>query len=125
MDSQSAHAPLDEALAGLAAGQVEEALSGLVAHLAAVRGASSPESWNAYLTQVRTHPIREAIHRDPFAFRCYAKPRGYSPDATTLDFVLRARDLPVKSRDPVGAIHHFATHGQVARAVHFRRDAVA
>ena len=118
-------APLDAALEGLRQGRAEESLSTLVAALAAMRGASSAESWNAFLGKVRAHPLREAIHKDPFAFRCYSKPRGYSPDAVALDYVLRAREMKARSRDPVGAIHHFATHGQLARALVFRRDCVA
>ena len=117
--------PLDKALEGLRQGRAEESLATLVTELAAMRGASSAESWNAFLSKMRAHPLREAIHREPFSFRCYSKPRGYSPDAVALDYVLRAREMKVRSRDPVGAIHHFATHGQVARALLFRRDAVA
>jgi len=118
-------APLDAALEGLRQGRAEESLATLVTELAAVRGASSAESWNAFLAKLRAHPLREAIHREPFSFRCYSKPRGYSPDAVALDYVLRAREMKVRSRDPVGAIHHFATHGQAARALLFRRDSIA
>ena len=118
-------APLDVALAGLRQGRVEESLSALVAELAALRAASTAESWNALLGKLRAHPLCEAIHKDPFAFRCYSKPRGYAPDAVALDYVLRAREMKVRARDPVAAIHHFATHGQAARALVFRRDAVA
>jgi len=125
MDAAISLAPLDAALDWLRQGRAEESLSTLVSELAARRGASSAESWNAFLAEARAHPLREAIHRDPFAFRCYSKPRGYTPDAPCLDYVLRARDMPVRSRDPVSAIHHFATHGQMARALMFRRDAVA
>jgi extracellular factor (EF) 3-hydroxypalmitic acid methyl ester biosynthesis protein len=125
MQAARSDAPLDAALEGLRQGRAEEALSALVTHLASVRRDSSPEAWGEYVARVRNHPIREEIHRDPFALRCYSKPRGYTPDATALDFVLRARDLPVKSRDPLGSIHHFTTNGQLARALRFRRDAIA
>jgi len=118
-------APLDVALAGLRQGRVEESLSALVAELAALRAASTAESWNALLGKLRAHPLCEAIHKDPFAFRCYSKPRGYAPDAVALDYVLRAREMKVRARDPVAAIHHFATHGQAARALLFRRDSIA
>ena len=125
MDAATPLAPLDEALEGLRQGRAESSLDALVAHLAKVRHASSAESWNAFLAKVRGHPLCEMIHRDPFAFRCYSKPRGYTPDAAAVDYVLRARDLPVKSRDPVSAIHHYAINGQMARALRFRRDAIA
>ncbi|HEX4763266.1 MAG TPA: hypothetical protein VFU92_02980, partial [Usitatibacter sp.] len=115
MEAEIPMAPLDVALAGLRQGRVEESLSALVAELAALRAASTAESWNALLGKLRAHPLCEAIHKDPFAFRCYSKPRGYAPDAVALDYVLRAREMKVRSRDPVGAIHHFATHGQAAR----------
>jgi SAM-dependent methyltransferase len=65
------------------------------------------------------------LHRDPFTLRCYSKPRGYAADAPALDYVLRARELAVRSSDPVSALHHFMTHGETARALCFRRDAIA
>ena len=116
---------LDAALEGLGRGRVAESLDPLVATLARVRRTSSAEEWNRVVERVRAHPLREAIHRDPFAFRCYSKPRGYAGDGVALDYVLRARELTGKSRDPIGRLHDYATNGATGRALRFRRDAIA
>ncbi|MGZ5098387.1 MAG: class I SAM-dependent methyltransferase [Usitatibacter sp.] len=119
---RAARAPLDEILDGLRCGAVGEALDALVAHLAEMRGRSSPESWLHYMGVARAHPLREFVHRDPFAFRCYAKPRGYPANATAQDYVLRVRERAHRSADALGDLHHYTTHGQTARALRFRRD---
>jgi hypothetical protein len=120
--SRATLAPLDRALEGLRCGAVGEALDALVAHLAQTRECSSPESWSRYMGVARAHALREFVHRDPFASRCYAKPRGYAADATAQDYVLRVREPAHRSADALGALHHYTTHGETARALRFRRD---
>ena len=122
-DSPDAH--FDTALEGIRQGHVEEALDGLVAALARLRRGSSVESWNRVVARARNHGLREAIHADPYVLRCYSKPRGYAPDGVALDYVLRSRELPKRSRDPVAAIHHYTTQKESAQALIFRRDAIA
>ena len=124
-DRDSPDAPFDAALEGIREGHVERSLDGLVAALARLWRGSSAESWQRTVARARNHPLREALHADPYVLRCYSKPRGYAPDGVALDYVLRARELPKRSRDPVAAIHHFTTHKASAQALLFRRDAVA
>jgi len=124
-DRESPDAPFDTALEGIRQGNVEEALDGLVASLARLWRGSSAESWNRVVARARNHPLCEAIQGDPYVVRCYSKPRGYAPDGVALDYVLRARDLPRRSRDPLAKIHHYTTHKASAQALLFRRDAVA
>jgi len=124
-ESQGTDPVFDAALAGLAAGRVAESLDPLVSTLARVRRTSTIEEWNRVVGRARAHPLLAAIHADPFAARCYSKPRGYAADGVALDYVLRPRELPVKGRDPAGRLHDYATNGETARALRFRRDAVA
>lgn len=117
--------PLDAVLDLARGGGVHEALDGLNAALAAVRRHASAESWQRAVATARTHALREFVHRDPFTFRCFAKPRGYAGDAIALDYVLRRRDLAVRATDPVADLHHYTTHGVLARALLHRREIVA
>jgi extracellular factor (EF) 3-hydroxypalmitic acid methyl ester biosynthesis protein len=106
-------------------GGVREALDALNASLAIVRRSASPEAWLRAVARSRAHPLRDFIHRDPFTFRCFAKPRGYPGDATAVDYVLRRRDLAIRAADPVAELHHYTTHGALARALLHRRDLTA
>lgn len=116
---------LDAALHALHRGEVRAALDALAADLALLRRSGTPEAWDAAIREARAHELREVLHRDPFTYRCYAKPRGYCPDGPALDYVLRARHLAVPSADLVARLHQWATRGQAARALHFRRDSIA
>lgn len=121
----AARALLDHALESIRHGEVQPAFDGLVAGLAEARRAASPREWDAIVRDARAHPLREVLHRDPFTYRCYAKPRGYCPDGVALDYVLRGRELRAPSADPVAQLHHCTTRGATARALRFRRDAIA
>jgi hypothetical protein len=116
---------LDDVLATARAGRIEEALSRIVASLAAVRARSAPETWTRVLAAARAHPLRGFLHLDPFILRCYARPRGVAGDARALDFALRGRPLEMPLADAAAALHQCVIRGQTARALRFRRDALA
>ena len=116
---------LDDTLARARAGGVEKALARLVANLAAVRADSAPETWSRVMAAARAHPLRGFMHLDPFTLRCYARPRGHAADATALDFMLRPREIAGPIADPAAALHQCMIRGQTARALRFRRDALA
>jgi hypothetical protein len=117
--------PLDAALELARGGGVREALDGLNRAMATMRRFAAREAWQAAVAAAREHPLREFVHRDPFTFRCFARPRGYCADGASLDYVLRRRELAVRASDPVAELHHYMTHGALARALLFRRDLVA
>jgi hypothetical protein len=117
--------PLDAVLELARSGGVREALGGFNKAMAAMRRGVSEPAWARLVESARLHPLREFVHRDPFTFRCFARPRGYPGDATALDYVLRRRDLAVRAPDPVAELHHWTTHGSLARALLHRRDLVA
>ena len=129
-ESADSHAPADpaaalDAILSLAReGAVPPALDRLNRFLAGARRAGS-ESWLRLVGLARAHPLREFVHLDPFTLRCFSKPRGYPGDAGALDYVLRRRELAVRAADPVAEIHHYTTHGALARALLWRRDLVA
>ena len=126
-DSHAAADPaaaLDAILSLAREGAVHPALDRLNRFLAGARRAGS-ESWLRLVGTARAHPLREFVHLDPFTFRCFSKPRGYPGDAGALDYVLRRRELAVRAADPLAEIHHYTTHGALARALLWRRDLVA
>lgn len=116
---------LDNALAEARAGRIEEALRRVIAGLAGVRARSAPETWSRVLAAARAHPLRGFLHLDPFILRCYARPRGIAGDARALDFALRGRTLEIPLADAAAALHQCVIRGQTARAIRFRRDALA
>ena len=116
---------LDAALAEARAGRIEEALRNVIAGLAAARARSSAETWSRVLAAARAHPIRGFLHLDPFILRCYARPRGIAGDARAVDFALRGRTLDIPLADAAAALHQCVIRGQTARALRFRRDALA
>jgi len=116
---------LDAVLAEARAGRIEAALSSIIASLAAMRARSAPETWTRVLAAARAHPLRGFLHLDPFILRCYARPRGVAGDARALDFALRGRPLDIPLPDPAAALHRCVIRGQTARALRFRRDALA
>jgi extracellular factor (EF) 3-hydroxypalmitic acid methyl ester biosynthesis protein len=106
------------------AGAVQQALEALVQALAQARAAAAPDAWQRIVMQARAHPLRDLVHADPFAARCFQRPRGYGADAGTLDFILRPRARPALSLLAEG-VHRFTTQGETARALRFRRDHIA
>ena len=116
---------LDAALAEARAGHIEQALRHVIAGLAAARARSAPETWSRVLAAARAHPIRGFLHLDPFILRSYARPRGIAGDARAVDFALRGRTLDVPLADAAAALHQCVIRGQTARALRFRRDALA
>lgn len=116
---------LDAALADARAGRIEKALRHVVSALAAVRARSTPETWTRVLAAARAHPMRGFLHLDPFILRCYARPRGIAGDARAIDFALRGRKLDIPLAEAAAALHQCVIRGQTARALRFRRDALA
>lgn len=116
---------LDAALAAAETDAIEAGLEQLHRALGEVRLHTTPEEWERAIQSARAHPLRELLHLDPFTLRCYAKPRGYTPDGVALDYVLRARALPDPPAHRIAALHGALTNGATARALRFRRDRIA
>lgn len=116
---------LDTALADARAGRIEKALRHVVSALAAVRARSTPETWTRVLAAARAHPMRGFLHLDPFILRCYARPRGIAGDARAIDYALRGRKLDIPLAEAAATLHQCVIRGQTARALRFRRDALA
>jgi extracellular factor (EF) 3-hydroxypalmitic acid methyl ester biosynthesis protein len=109
-------------------GDIEAGMKELLTTLWRVKSTCSEKEWEAIVAQCVSHPIRESIHQDPFASRCFTKPRGYAGDAVLIDF-LYTRQCMTGHSDPVSdlgkEIFHFTRDIPAGHAVRKRRDLMA
>lgn len=107
---------------------VEVAMTDLLSSLWSVKSASEPEVWEKVGEQCLSHPLCQRIHEDPFASRCFKKPRGYAGDAVLIDY-LYTRDCHMDEADevsPLGErIFEFTRDIPAGHAVRKRRDLMA
>src|SRR5882762_1924456 len=53
-----------------------QALDELFIALHARHGNASPLDWKSFVAMSRIHPLADVLHRDPFTYRAFSKPRG-------------------------------------------------
>jgi len=106
-------------------GHVVEAFHSLNDALTAARAVATPEVWQRLVQLARQHHLCELVQRDPFTRRCFAKPRGYSGDATALDYVLQSEPKTKRPHEIEAQLHFCTTQGALARGLRFRRDHIA
>lgn len=88
---------------------------------------SSPEEWEKFVQRSRGHRLMKLLHRDPFTFRAFTKPRGYAGDAVMMDFIYgrEERWAPPES-DRIGQhIFNFTTQAPASEGVRSRRAFIA
>jgi extracellular factor (EF) 3-hydroxypalmitic acid methyl ester biosynthesis protein len=104
------------------------AMKDLFTTLHSIKSGVTPDVWQQVKAQCLAHPVRELIHEDPFAHRCFTKPRGYAGDAVLIDF-LYTRTCHIPSADPVTPrgqlIFDYTRDIPAGRAVRKRRDIMA
>ncbi len=108
--------------------QVGPAMEDLLTVLWSVKSTSDEDVWARTVERCLNHPVRDLIHQDPFAHRCFVKPRGYAGDATLIDY-LYTRDCHSTATTPVSAlgsrIFEFTRDIPAGHAVRRRRDLMA
>src|ERR1700722_16398199 len=67
--------------------QVGDGMKDLISTLSSIKAGVTSEVWKEVMSQCLAHPVRQLIHQDPFAFRCFTKPRGYAGDAVLIDYL--------------------------------------
>lgn len=107
---------------------VGNAIPTLMDHLNTLWLALPASEWERVVAFCRAHPIRGAIHQDPFTKWSFDRPRGYAGDATLLDFIyLRPQllaALPEISETGM-AIYAASRMAPAAKAVRHRRNLLA
>lgn len=85
------------------------------------------DGWRSYIeSDVRTHAVRELVHRDPFTYRAFSKPRGYAGDAVMMDMIYGYQAAALSSLDALaGSVHAFCAQSPAPAAVRFRRQVLA
>jgi len=109
--------------------EVDDAMIDLLTGLWSIKSVSSPQVWDRVGKQCLAHPLCRRIHEDPFASRCFSKPRGYAGDAVLIDY-LYFRNCHVNGNGthvtPLGQrIFDFTKEIPAGHAVRLRRDLMA
>jgi extracellular factor (EF) 3-hydroxypalmitic acid methyl ester biosynthesis protein len=108
--------------------EMDSTLAELLSVLWELKSTNHSEVWENVISQCLRHPVRDLIHQDPFAHRCYTKPRGYAGDAVLIDY-LYTRNCHSAESEPVTAlgerIWQFMREVPASEAVRTRRDMMA
>lgn len=111
LDPHAAHAALDELFLALRERKLH----------------ATPEEWKSFVAQARRHPVMQILHRDPFTFRAYSKPRGYAGDAVMMDYIYgRDERWAPPPTEPLGQfVFDYTTLAPASEGVRARRAFVA
>lgn len=108
------------------AGHVAEAMGALAIDLYGYRAKHTEAEWKAFAKEtVLAHPIREFIHRDPFTWRSFSKPRGYAGDAVMLDMIYRGKDANGSDDSVAETLLAYTTGRPAPNAVRNRAQVLA
>ena len=126
VDNEVIAGQFDEISRKLASLNVSDAMDSLHSSLRLLRGRLAPVEWKAFChSQCHVHPIKEALHQDPFTRRSFMKPRGYSGDAVLIDY-LYGNATPGPAVSDLGAdICRYMCRQPSAYSVQDRRDLLA
>lgn len=88
---------------------------------------STPAEWVEFVQFCRRHPLLNLLHRDPFTFRAFSKPRGYAGDAVMMDYIYgREEGWAAPETDELGhLIFNFTTQAPASEGVRSRRAFIA
>lgn len=106
--------------------EIDIGMDYLVDGLKILRATLPKPDWKRFCgDQLPRHPLSALIWQDPFTLHSFAKPRGYSGDATLLDYIYGISS-PANATTQIGAaIFRYATNGAACRSVRLRRQMLA
>jgi hypothetical protein len=117
---------LDSSLAGIQAGEMEDAVWGLVSGLRSIRATAATDEWAGIIATCLAHPIRQVLHEDPYTRRGFLQPRGYPGDAVLIDYLYLRGPSPGEAVTELGlALHRVAVRTPAGYSVRSRRDFAA
>jgi extracellular factor (EF) 3-hydroxypalmitic acid methyl ester biosynthesis protein len=107
-------------------GDVQMGMECLHQGLRTLRRKWDREEWRRFcLEAVRSHPLREVIHKCPFTRHAFERPRGYAGDAALIDYLYDDHSH-VEGLDHEGREIYRYMHDQPsARSVRERRELLA
>lgn len=106
---------------------IHQALDQLFLALQARKITSTDPAWDDLVARGRQHPLAELIHKDPFTFRAFSKPRGYAGDAVMMDYIYGREELwsPPPAELVGQHVFSFTTSAPASEGVRARRAFVA
>jgi hypothetical protein len=110
------------------AGFAFEAMRELVPGLSALRNKLAPPEWLAFKQHWEHHPAATFVLQDPFTNWSHKKPRGYSGDATLIDFIYGHESVAEKiaATSELGrSVFQYTQSAPAPIAVRERRDFMA
>lgn len=118
---------MDTALAQINSGAVIAGMGRLQTLVAEKRRQLSGRQWEQFIqSEVRTHPVLNVVHEDPFTYRAFSKPRGYAGDAVMMDYIYGYRTAEVDAlSERSRRVFNYTIHTAPPEAVRFRRRIVA
>ncbi|MDX1944814.1 MAG: class I SAM-dependent methyltransferase [Pirellulaceae bacterium] len=104
-----------------------QSLDELFGTLRDCKQSTSSDVWAGLVRTFRKHPLMELLHRDPFTFRAYSKPRGYAGDAVMMDYIYGREELwPMPETDAIGRhVFNYTTQAPASEGVRSRRAHIA
>ncbi len=115
---------LDSSYDKIMADEVFEGMAALFVGLRNIRLKSEKEEWRGIVDSVLLeHPIKNILFQDPFTYRCFHKPRGYSGDAVILDMIYRHKSINFDNVSDIGKkIHEYIIiESPSCKAVRYRK----
>jgi extracellular factor (EF) 3-hydroxypalmitic acid methyl ester biosynthesis protein len=106
---------------------VSRALGDLVDALRERKLHSEPADWMQFVQHCRRHPLTTLLHKDPFTYRAFSKPRSYAGDAVMMDFIYgREEQWQAPAADEIGRlVFDFTTQAAAPEGVRSRRAFIA
>jgi extracellular factor (EF) 3-hydroxypalmitic acid methyl ester biosynthesis protein len=110
----------NEQSANLALGELVDALRERKIH-------SESADWLEFVKRARQHPLTALLHKDPFTYRAFSKPRGYAGDAVMMDYIYgREEQWQAPEADEIGRlVFNFTTQAAAPEGVRSRRAFIA
>jgi hypothetical protein len=117
---------LQTVLRQIESGSVANGMVQLILGLRDLRCRLTADAWRSYVERARQHRLLAVLHEDPFAARCFHKPRGYAGDPPLLDYIFDQQIPPHLEITPRGtAIFEFSIRSPAPEAVRNRRRILA
>jgi aryl carrier-like protein len=122
----SVHELLNESLASIQTGQLDDAIWELVSGLRSIRTTASPQEWTQVVATCLAHPITMVLRQEPYTRRGFLQPRGYPGDAALIDYLyLRGPAVGEEVTDLGLALHQVAVRTPAGFSVRSRRNLAA
>ena len=120
---------LDQAVACIESGQVNQAMDDIFTGLQRTRDNMSDEDWAGFARYTREHhELGNSVYQDPMTRRAYEKPRGYAGDAVMMDYLygIHGHHDAVGDASALGReIYEYIRGCQATSAVRYRREHIA